>query len=214
MRGAKKAYGWPEDAQFRVPDVVYESFCKGIGKRGGEHHEAWKAFMDKCRRDEPDHAKLLEQILGRHMPDGWDKDLPEVPADEKGLATRESGGKVLNAIAARVPWLLGGAADLAPSTKTKLDFADAGTLTADEPGGRNLHFGVREHGMGAVVNGLGLSGLRAFGFTFLVFPDYMRPPIRLAALMELAVFHVFTHDSIGVGEDGPTHQPVDRPQAG
>ena len=210
VRGAKKAYGWPEDAQFRVPDGVHESFRDGIGKRGRELHDAWNATMDSCRRTEPDHARLVEQLLARHMPDDWDADMPVFPADPKGVATRESAGKVLNAIAARVPWLIGGSADLAPSTKTKLELADAGTLTADEPGGRNLHFGVREHGMGAIVNGLGLSGLRAFGATFLVFSDYMRPPIRLAALMELAVFHVFTHDSIGVGEDGPTHQPVEQ----
>ena len=210
VKGAKKAYGWPEDAQFRVPEDVYECFRDGIAKRGRELHDAWNETVDRCRHTEPDHARLVEQLLSREMPDGWDADLPIFPTDAKGMATRESAGKVLNAIAARVPWLLGGSADLAPSTKTKLEFDDAGTLTADEPGGRNLHFGVREHAMGAVVNGLGLAGLRAYGATFLVFSDYMRPPIRLAALMELAVFHVFTHDSIGVGEDGPTHQPVEQ----
>ncbi len=210
VRLTKEAYGWPAEPQFRVPDGVYERFRDGIGARGRELHEAWNATMDRCRRDEPDHARHVDPLLSREMPEGWDADIPTFPPDEKGLATRESAGKVLNAIAGKLPWLLGGSADLAPSTKTKLEFEGAGTLSATEPGGRNLHFGVREHGMGAVVNGLGLSGLRAFGATFLVFSDYMRPPIRLAALMEIPVFHVFTHDSIGVGEDGPTHQPVEQ----
>ena len=210
VRGAKKAYGWPEDAQFLVPDGVYQQFNEGIGKRGAELHAAWKGTMERARESAPETADQVERLLSRKMPDGWDKDLPVFPADEKGVATRESSGKVLNALAERIPWMLGGSADLAPSNKTKLEFEGAGTLGTKEPGGRNIHFGVREHGMGSVVNGLGLSGLRAFGATFLVFSDYMRPPIRLAALMELAVFHVFTHDSIGVGEDGPTHQPVEQ----
>jgi transketolase len=144
------------------------------------------------------------------MPDGWDADLPSFPPSEKGMATRDASGKVLNAIAERVPWIVGGAADLAPSTKTKFAFDGAGALEPGTPGGRTMHFGVREHAMGAIVNGLVLSGLRAFGATFLIFSDYMRPPIRLGALMELPVFHVFTHDSIGVGEDGPTHQPIEQ----
>ncbi len=210
VRGAKRAYGWPEDAQFRVPDGVYEQFRDGIGKRGRELHAAWDETFARCKSEHPEHATLVGQVFSREMPAGWDAGLPVFPPDEKGVATRESAGKVLNAIAERLPWLIGGSADLAPSTKTKLEFDGAGTLSPDDHGGRNIHFGVREHGMGAIVNGLGLSGLRAFGSTFLVFSDYMRPPIRLAALMELAVFHVFTHDSIGVGEDGPTHQPVEQ----
>ena len=206
----KKAYGWPEDSQFLVPDGVYRRFQDGIGRRGRELHAAWNTVMDTCKAKEPEQAKSLELLFGRKLPDGWDSAIPVFPADEKGIATRESGGKVLNAIASKVPWVMGGSADLAPSTKTKLEMEGAGTLTAADPGGRNIHYGVREHGMGAIVNGLALSGLRAYGSTFLVFSDYMRPPIRLASLMELPVFHVFTHDSIGVGEDGPTHQPVEQ----
>jgi transketolase len=148
--------------------------------------------------------------LRRQLPEGWDKDLPSFAPDAKGLATREASGQALNAIAEHCPWLLGGSGDLAPSTKTKLAFAGAGALEAQDPGGRNFHFGVREHAMGAIVNGLVLSHLRGYGASFLVFSDYMRPPLRLAALMELPVFHVFTHDSIGVGEDGPTHQPIEQ----
>src|SRR5262249_16185218 len=152
----------------------------------------------------------ITRMLSRELPQDWDADLPEFAADGKGIATREASGKVLNAIAPRIPWLIGGAGDLAPSTKTNLSFDDAGNLAPRQPGGRNLHFGVREHAMGTVVNGLVLSNLRAFGATFLIFSDYMRPPLRLAALMEQPVFHVFTHDSIGLGEDGPTHQPIEQ----
>jgi transketolase len=171
---------------------------------------AWEAGLSAYRREYPETADEIAQLLSGDLPNDWDADLPIFPADPKGVATREASGKVLNAIAARVPWLIGGAGDLAPSTKTKLSFDGAGTLAPGQPGGRNLHFGVREHAMGAVVNGLVLSRMRAFGATFLIFSDYMRPPIRLAALMELPVFHVFTHDSIGVGEDGPTHQPIEQ----
>ena len=210
VKGAKRSYGWPEDAQFLVPDGVYAHFQDGIGRRGREAHDAWNATMEGGRKSAPQHIDHVERLLSRELPEGWDADIPVFPPDEKGVATRESGGKVLNAIAAKVPWVLGGSADLAPSTKTKLEFEGAGTLGPDEPGGRTFHFGVREHAMGSIVNGLGLSGLRGFGATFLVFSDYMRPPIRLAALMELPIFHVFTHDSIGVGEDGPTHQPVEQ----
>jgi len=210
VRLAKRSYGWPEDAQFLVPDGVYDHFRSGIGERGRALHAQWTEQMRRCREHYPDVAREIDLVLKRELPDGWDADLPSFPADPKGMATRDSSGKVLNAVAAKVPWLLGGAADLAPSTKTKLDVADAGQLQPDNPGGRNLHFGVREHAMGAVVNGLALCGLRAFGATFLVFYDYMRPPVRLGALMDLPMFHVFTHDSIGVGEDGPTHQPVEQ----
>lgn len=210
VKGAKRAYGWPEDAQFLVPDGVYDTFRNGIGKRGAELYATWEGFFHEAKAADPVHAEELDAYLEGRLPDGWDKDIPVFDADAKGLATRESSGKVLNAIAQHVPFMLGGSADLAPSNKTNLTFEGAGSLTPFEPGGRNIHFGVREHAMGSIVNGLGLVGLRAYGATFLVFADYMRPPIRLAALMEVPVFHVFTHDSIGVGEDGPTHQPVEQ----
>ncbi|MGU3361837.1 transketolase [Methylobacterium sp. M6A4_1b] len=209
-RGAKRAYGWPEDAQFLVPDGVYENFRNGIGKRGAELFATWEGFFNEAKAADAEHAEELSAYLEGRLPEGWDRDIPVFAADAKGLATRESSGKVLNAIAQHVPFMLGGSADLAPSNKTKLEFEGAGTLSPFEPGGRNIHFGVREHAMGSIVNGLGLVGLRAYGATFLVFADYMRPPIRLAALMEVPIFHVFTHDSIGVGEDGPTHQPVEQ----
>jgi transketolase len=210
VRLAKHFYGWPEDAQFLVPDGVYARFEYGIGARGRALREEWQETFEAYGRRYPDLATEITQELAHELPKDWDVDLPIFAPDAKGMATRDASGKVLNAIGPRLPWLLGGAADLAPSTKTKLSFADAGTLAPNEAGGRNIHFGVREHAMGAVVNGLGLSHLRAFGATFLIFSDYMRPPIRLAALMELPVFFVFTHDSIGLGEDGPTHQPVEQ----
>src|SRR5262249_42947416 len=206
----KASYGWPQDAQFLVPDGVYETFLAGVGARGAKLRQAWQKTFDAYRSQHPQAAQEVMQQLEGELPRRWDAALPTFPPDEKGMATREASGKVLNAIAARVPWLIGGAGDLAPSTKTKITCAGAGTLAAGEPGGRNLHFGVRGHAMAAAVNGLVLSHLRAFGATFLIFSDYMRPSIRLAALMELPVFHVFTHDSIGVGEDGPTHQPIEQ----
>ncbi|WP_232629855.1 transketolase [Methylobacterium sp. Leaf118] len=210
VKGAKRAYGWPEDAQFLVPDGVYDTFHEGIGQRGAALYAQWQGFFDAAKAADAEHAEALSAFLEGRLPEGWDRDIPVFAADAKGLATRESSGKVLNAIAQHVPFLLGGSADLAPSNKSNLTFEGAGSLTPFEPGGRNIHFGVREHAMGSIVNGLGLVGLRAYGATFLVFADYMRPPIRLAALMELPVFHIFTHDSIGVGEDGPTHQPVEQ----
>ena len=210
VKGAKRAYGWPEDAQFLVPDGVQENFRDGIGKRGAALYDAWQGLLGQAKEADADHAEDLNALLEGRLPEGWDRDIPVFEPDAKGLATRESSGKVLNAIAQHVPFLLGGSADLAPSNKSNLTFDGAGSFGPFSPGGRNLHFGVREHAMGSIVNGLGLSGLRAYGATFLVFADYMRPPIRLAALMELPVFHIFTHDSIGVGEDGPTHQPVEQ----
>src|SRR5690242_17155256 len=208
VRLAKRFYGWPEDAQFLVPDGVYESFRTGIGRRGRSLRDDWsKAFADYKKAHEQA-GRELALLLDGKLPAQWDRDLPIFPADEKGLATRESSGKVLGAMAETIPWLIGGSGDLAPSTKTA--FADAKALEADEPGGRVMHFGVREHAMGAIVNGLVLSKLRAFGATFLTFSDYMRPAIRLAALMEIPAFHIFTHDSIGLGEDGPTHQPIEQ----
>jgi len=210
VRLAKRFYGWPEDAQFLVPDGVYEQFRKGVGRRGRAARDAWTKLFAAYAREHAQAAREIEMMLAGKLPQGWDADLPEFAPDEKGLATREASGTVLNAIAERVPWLIGGAGDLAPSTKTKFTFAGAGALEAAEPGGRTMHFGVREHAMGAIVNGLALCRLRAFGASFLVFSDYMRPALRLAALMRLPVFHVFTHDSIGLGEDGPTHQAIEQ----
>ncbi len=207
-RLAKRFYGWPEDAQFLVPDGVYQKFRDGIGQRGRALRDDWMNTFDTYRRAEPQAAREIDMILADELPSGWDAELPAFPADAKGVATRDASGKVLNAVAPHIPWLIGGAGDLAPSTKTK--FEKAAALESDHPGGRTMHFGVREHAMGAIVNGLVLSKLRAFGATFLTFSDYMRPAIRLAALMELPVFHIFTHDSIGLGEDGPTHQPIEQ----
>jgi transketolase len=210
IRLAKRSYGWPEDAKFLVPDGVREHFQDGMGQRGRSLQRDWSTLFKSYWKKYPDLADRIERMQRRELPDGWDASVPVFAADAKGLATRDSSGKVLNAIASHHPWLIGGAADLAPSTKTRLTFESAGDLEADTPGGRNLHFGIREHAMGAILNGLALSKVRAFGSGFLIFSDYMKPPIRLAALMELPIVYVFTHDSIGVGEDGPTHQPVEQ----
>ncbi len=210
VRLAKRAYGWPEDATFLVPEGVREHFQRGIGTRGRELRQEWFARFEHYRAAHPDLADEVYRMQHRELPSGWDQGLPRFEADPKGLATRDASGIVLNALAQRVPWLLGGSADLAPSTKTRLTFPDAGDLDAATPGGRNLHFGIREHAMGAIVNGLSLAKLRPYGSTFLTFSDYARPAIRLAALMEIPVIHIFTHDSIGLGEDGPTHQPVEQ----
>jgi transketolase len=209
-RLAKRSYGWPEDTKFLVPDGVREHFDAGIGQRGRCLREAWVAQLESYRAKYPDLADRLDRMQRRELPDGWDADLPAFPADAKGLASRDASGKVLNAIAAHYPWLIGGAADLAPSTKTHLKFESAGDFEAGKYGGRNLHFGIREHTMGAIVNGLALSKIRAYGSSFLIFSDYMKPPIRLSALMELPAVYIFTHDSIGLGQDGPTHQPVEQ----
>jgi transketolase len=208
IRGTKKAYGWPEDAEFLVPDGVQERFEGAIAERGKPLRDAWEKLREAYRTAQPDLAKELDAMLSDQLPEGWDADIPVFPADEKGMASRDAGGKVLNAIAPKLPWLVGGSADLAPSTKTLID--GAGSFEPGSYDGRNLHFGVREHGMGAIVNGMALSHLRSYSATFFVFLDYMRPPVRLAALMELGVAFVFTHDSIGVGEDGPTHQPIEQ----
>jgi len=210
IRLAKRAYGWPEDAKFLVPDGVYEHFAAGIGARGKQLRGAWTERFALYRRAYPDLADQLERMQQRGLPDGWDRDLPRFAADPKGLATRESSAKVENAVAQRYPWLIGGSADLAPSTKTLLTFEGAGDLEAGKYGGRNLHFGIREHAMGAILNGLALSKIRPFGSSFLIFSDYMKPPIRLAALMGLPVVTIFTHDSIGLGQDGPTHQAIEQ----
>jgi len=210
IRLAKRSYGWPEDAKFLVPEGVREHFQDGMGRRGRGLQKDWDMLFTSYRSKHPDLADRIERMQRRELPDGWDSNLPVFATDAKGLATRDSSGKVLNAIASNHPWLIGGAADLAPSTKTRLTFESAGDLEAGTPAGSNMHFGVREHAMGSILNGLALSKVRAFGSGFLIFSDYMKPPIRLAALMELPVIYVFTHDSIGVGEDGPTHQPVEQ----
>ncbi len=210
IRLAKRAYGWPEDAKFLVPDEVRANFRNGIGKRGKELHAGWEALFERYKKDFPDRADDLRRIQRRELPDGWDKGLPSFPVDPKGLASRDSSAQVLNVVARNVPWLIGGAADLAPSTKTRLTFEGAGDFEAGSYGGRNLHFGIREHAMCSILNGLSLTKVRPFGAGFLIFSDYSRPPMRLAAIMEIPVIYVFTHDSIGVGEDGPTHQPVEQ----
>jgi transketolase len=210
VRLAKRSYGWPEDAKFLVPDGVREHFHDHVGRRGERLQEEWQALFKSYRRSFPDLADQIERMQQRELPADFDPKLPTFAADAKGLATRDSSGEVLNAIAEHYPWLIGGSADLWPSTKTRLLFEGAGELEAETPGGRNMHFGIREHAMGAICNGLALSKVRAFGSGFLIFSDYMKPPIRLSALMELPVIFIFTHDSIGVGEDGPTHQPVEQ----
>ncbi len=206
----KRAYGWPEDAKFLVPDGVRENFRDVMGKRGRQLNGQWNALLSDYSKQHPDLAIQLERMRRGQPPDGWDKDLPTFAADAKGLATRDSSGKVLNAIAKNHPWLMGGSADLYPSTKTRLTFDGAGDFEAGQYNARNFHFGIREHAMGAIVNGMTLSKIRAYGSTFLIFSDYMKMPIRLSAVMEVPSIWIFTHDSIGVGEDGPTHQPIEQ----
>ena len=206
---AKRNYGWPEDAEFLVPAGVREHFEAGIGARGQALHDAWWEKFEAYKRQYPELADHGYRMLRRELPEGWQGELPVFPPDSKGMATRDASGLALNAIARKVPWLLGGSADLGPSCKTRLTFTGAGDFNAENPAGRNLHFGIREHAMGAVLNGLSLSKLRPFGSGFLIFSDYGRAAIRLSALMEIPVIYIFTHDSIGVGEDGPTHQPVE-----
>src|ERR1700754_4694250 len=206
----KRAYGWPEDSNFLVPDGVREHFALGIGARGAEAHRKWNDLFTAYRSKYPELATEIDQMQRRELPVGWDRDLPIFAADPKGVAGREASGKVLNVLAQNIPWLIGGSADLGPSTKTLLTFEGAGDVEAATPGGKNLHFGIREHAMAAALNGLTLSKLRAFGATFLIFSDYARPAIRLSALMELPTIFVFTHDAMGDGEDGPTHQPVEQ----
>jgi transketolase len=208
VRLTKKFYGWPEDAKFLVPEGVREHFRDGVGKRGREARTQWAKMFAEYSQKYPELAERLHHMERRELPDGWDKNLPTFPADAKGVATRESSGKVLNVLAQNIPWLIGGSADLATSNKTNL--TGAGDFEAGNYAGRNLHFGVREHVMGASVNGLTVSGIRAFGATFFNFSDYMKASIRLSALMEIPSIFIFTHDSIGVGEDGPTHQPIEQ----
>jgi transketolase len=210
IRLTKRRYHWPEEAEFLVPDGVREHFQAGIGARGRALQAAWWAKFEEYRRQYPELAEHGYRMLRRELPDGWDRGLPTFPADAKGIATRDASSQVLNVLAKNVPWLLGGSADLAPSCKTRLTFDGAGDFGPDNPAGRNLHFGIREHAMGAMLNGFSLSKIRPFGSGFLIFSDYARTAIRLGALMEIPVIHIFTHDSIGVGEDGPTHQPVEQ----
>jgi transketolase len=210
IAAAKSAYGWPVDAQFLVPPEVLQHFQQTFGQRGRKVREDWDKLFAKYAKEHPQLAAELKLIQSHQLPDGWRDARPTFDADAKGLATRVSGGKALNAFAKRIPWLLGGSADLAPSTKTLLTFDDAGgDFSAVNRAGRNLRFGVREHGMAAAVNGMVLCGLRAYGATFFVFTDYCRPSLRLAAIMGVPSIFVLTHDSIGVGEDGPTHQPIE-----
>lgn len=207
VRATKRAYGWPEDAQFLVPAGVGEAFGAAVSARGKPAREEWEALFERYRTAFGVEAGEIEELRRGRIAQGWEDAIPVFPADAKGLATRDSGGKVLNAVAPLIPALLGGAADLSPSTKT--DIKGAPSFEAGSYGGKNLHFGVREHAMGSIANGMALSYLRPYTGTFLVFADYMRAPVRLAAIMELPVVFVFTHDSIGVGEDGPTHQPIE-----
>ena len=210
IRLTKKNYGWPEDARFLVPEGVREHFQEGIGKRGKDLRERWHQTFQQYAQQYPELATHVGKMQRRDLPDGWDRDLREFPADAKGVAGRDASAKVLNAIARNLPWVVGGSADLAPSTKTRLTFDGAGDFSGKNYHGRNLHFGIREHAMGSILNGMALSKMRVFGSGFLIFSDYLRPAIRLAALMEIPVIYIFTHDSIGVGEDGPTHQPIEQ----
>ncbi len=207
IRATKRFYGWPEDAKFHVPDGVRDRFAERLGARGATQSAAWRDLFARYRVAYPQLAAELQSIIDGTLPEGWDSELPTWKPDPKGVATRVAGGKILNAIAKRVPWLMGGSADLAPSTKTLLDGETS--MSRATPGGRNVHWGIREHAMCAAANGLALCGLRPFTAGFLIFSDYCRGALRLSALMGMPVMHIFTHDSIGVGEDGPTHQPVE-----
>jgi transketolase len=210
VRLTKRAYGWPEDAQFLVPDGVYDRFAAGIGARGAQARKEWNELFAKYKAQYPDLANEVDLMQRRELPAGWDRNLPVFAADAKGIAGRDASNKVLNVLAQNIPWFLGGSGDLAPSNKTALTFPGAGDLQPETPGGKNMHFGIREHAMAAIVNGLSLSKLRAFGATFFIFSDYARGAIRLSALMELPSIFIFTHDAMGDGEDGPTHQPIEQ----
>jgi transketolase len=210
IRLIKRFYGWPEDAKFLVPDGVREHFGAGIGARGAAARRRWTDLFTTYRSKYPELAGEIDQMQRRELPKGWERNLPVFPADAKGIAGREASGKVLNVLAQNIPWFLGGSADLGPSNKTTLKYEGAGDFQPDNRGGKNLHFGIREHAMGAIVNGMALSKLRPFGATFFIFSDYARPAIRLSALMEIPSLFIFTHDAMGDGEDGPTHQPVEQ----
>jgi transketolase len=208
IKYVKRTYGWPEDAKFLVPDGVYDHFQKNLGARSAEARGKWEQMLSAYAKEYPQLADEHARMQKRDLPEGWDKELPTFPPDAKGLAGRQASGQVLNALAKNYPWIIGGSADLAPSTLTRLTFDGAGDFSR-ESAGRNLHFGIREHAMTAALNGMALSKLRVYGSGFFVFSDYARPSIRLSSIMELPVVHIFTHDSIGVGEDGPTHQPIE-----
>jgi transketolase len=210
IRLSKRYYGWPEDAKFLIPDGVYDHFAAGIGRRGEQARRTWVDGFETYRAKYPELATEIELMQRRELPAGWDRNLPTFPADSDGIAGRDASGKVLNVLAQNIPWFMGGSADLGPSNKTTLKYEGAGDFQSDSPGGKNFHFGIREHSMAAIVNGLSLSKLRPFGATFFIFSDYARPAIRLSALMELPSIFVFTHDALGDGEDGPTHQPVEQ----
>ena len=210
IRLTKRSYGWPEDAKFLVPDGVYEHFNAGLGLRGAQARKSWTELFGAYRKKFPELATEIDQMQRRELPADWDRNLPVFPADPKGLPGREASCKALNVLAQSIPWFIGGAADTGPSTKTKLTFAGAGDVQSETPGGKNLHFGIREHAMAATVNGLALSKLRAFGATYFIFSDYAKPAMRLSALMEIPSLFIFTHDAMGDGEDGPTHQPVEQ----
>ncbi len=210
VRLTKRAYGWPEDAKFLVPDGVYDHFAQGIGARGASTRSEWTKLFGEYRKANPGLAAEVDQMQHRELPAGWDRSLPVFAADPKGIAGRDASGKVLNVLAQNIPWFLGGSADLGPSNRTLLTYPGAGDFEAENPTGKNLHFGIREHAMAAIVNGMSLTKLRAFGATFFIFSDYARPAIRLSALMELPAIFVFTHDAMSDGEDGPTHQPVEQ----
>ncbi|MEE8304647.1 MAG: transketolase C-terminal domain-containing protein, partial [Candidatus Tectomicrobia bacterium] len=210
IRLTMRHYGWPEEATFLVPDGVREQFQAEMGTRGQAQRQAWMDTYTAYAQEYPELADHLYQMQHRRLPEGWDHGLPTFPPDPRGIAGRDASGQVLNTLAANLPWLLGGSADLAPSTKTRLTFEAAGDFTAQHYGGRNLHFGVREHAMASILNGMSHCKVRPYGSGFLIFSDYARPALRLSALMEIPVIAIFTHDSIGVGEDGPTHQPVEQ----
>jgi len=210
VRLTKRAYGWPEDAKFLVPHGVMGAFEAGIGARGAEARRRWEELFAQYRTRYPELATEIDQMQRRELPAAWDRNLPSFKSDPKGIAGRDASGEVLNVLAQNIPWFLGGSADLGSSNKTTLKFAGAGDFEASNPAGRNFHFGIREHAMAAIMNGMSLSKLRAFGATFFIFSDYARPAIRLSALMELPTIFVFTHDAMGDGEDGPTHQPVEQ----
>jgi transketolase len=206
----KRAYGWPEDAKFLVPDGVYEHFNAGIGKRGADARKSWETLFASYRQRFPELATEIDQMQLRELPAEWDRNLPSFPADPKGIAGRDASGQVLNVLAQNIPWFMGGSADVGPSNRTTLKFDGAGDFEPGTPTGRNFHFGIREHAMAAIVNGMSLSKLRPFGATYFIFSDYARPAMRLSALMELPTLMVFSHDAMGDGEDGPTHQPVEQ----
>jgi len=210
VRLTKKNYGWPEDAKFLVPDGVLENFRQGIGKRGNDLQQKWQASFSEYSKKFPELADQINRMQHRELPDGWDKNLPTFPADAKGIATRDSSGKVLNVLAQNMPWLMGGSADLSTSDRTRLKFEGAGDFQPGSYSGRNLHFGIREHAMAGALNGMAVSKIRPYGGTFFNFSDYMKPAVRLAALMQIPSIFIYTHDSIGLGEDGPTHQPIEQ----